>query len=166
VGFEPGAALGAELGPGAGEDGVDGDVPDGCAAVVDGAMEGLLSVEGIEADGLDGGRPVTTGGGDKGVEGSWPATDDGEDVPGRSVRVGMADGGGTGEVFMDVVVASGCSTAAVVGNTVVYCVSVMTTRLGPTLPVKLSSEVTVAAEVGGASVGEAIAVAASVEFCC
>jgi hypothetical protein len=135
---------------------------------VDGAA-GELFVMGVVLagdGGLAGEVPVTTGGGDKGVDGSRPAIGDEEDTPGRAVRVGISDGDGIGDVLADFVGTSGCSAAAVVGNTVVYCVSVMTTRLDSTVAVKLPCGTGVAVGVTGMPVGKAVAVGASVEFCC
>jgi hypothetical protein len=69
---------------------------------------------------------MTAGGGKRDDEARRPAADDAEPL-GRSVRVGMADGGAK-ERTVDDGVAPG-SSAAVVGKTVVYCVCVTTTTL-------------------------------------
>jgi len=76
---------------------------------MDSAVDGLsvMGVELVGNGGLAGGVPVTTGGGDKGVDGSRPATGDEKEAPGRSVRVGIPDGDGTGGELADVVGATG-----------------------------------------------------------
>jgi hypothetical protein len=150
VGLGPGAAPGDELDDGASE---EGGVPGCWVVVVDGAAGAVLSVlseELVGVDGLSDEVAVTTGGGIRDVDGRRPAVEDEGRVPGRSVKVGMASGGGAagGELADGVVVEFGW-LAAGVGWTVVYWVSVTTTSRDPSLVFRLAVEVGASAEVEG-----------------